>query len=308
MRVLITWGSKRGGTAGIAETIGEALERRGFDVVLGSAEDVDSLEEVDAVVVGGALYANRWPLNVRRFVQRNVEALRKVPVWFFSSGPLDDSADRQAIPATREVGVLAERVGARGHVTFGGRLEAEAEGFPAAAMAKESAGDWRNRARITAWAVELADALPNAKPGEAIDHPARSAPRLVAHGVLGWALTAATMIALLKVVSFGTALVIQAVAAPLFFLAISHHYFAARGAHDPAPTAFVFAWLMLVLDVAVFGGFMGQGLAMIASVSETWLPVGLTYLATWLTGTAMATMPWAASSGPSVPTQRPVEG
>jgi len=38
-----------------------------------------------------------------------------------------------------EVAVLMERVGARGHVTFGGRLSADAKGFPAAAQ--ETGGD-----------------------------------------------------------------------------------------------------------------------------------------------------------------------
>jgi menaquinone-dependent protoporphyrinogen oxidase len=52
-------------------------------------------------------------------VNRHVSRLRTLPVWFFSSGPLDDSADRDEIPAPAQVAVLAERIGAKGHVTFG---------------------------------------------------------------------------------------------------------------------------------------------------------------------------------------------
>ena len=38
-----------------------------------------------------------------------------------------------AIPPVPQVQELLERIGARGHVTFGGRLPADAKGFPASA-------------------------------------------------------------------------------------------------------------------------------------------------------------------------------
>jgi menaquinone-dependent protoporphyrinogen oxidase len=44
----------------------------------------------------------------------------------------------------RGVAALMAHLGAEGHATFGGRLAADATGFPAAAMAKTHAGDWRS--------------------------------------------------------------------------------------------------------------------------------------------------------------------
>jgi hypothetical protein len=41
MRVLVTWGSKRGGTEGIARIIGLALKEHGFDVDMLPAEKVE---------------------------------------------------------------------------------------------------------------------------------------------------------------------------------------------------------------------------------------------------------------------------
>jgi menaquinone-dependent protoporphyrinogen oxidase len=46
------------------------------------------------------------------------------------------------------VQALMERTGARGHVTFGGRLAPDAKGFPASAMAKKQSGDWRNADQV----------------------------------------------------------------------------------------------------------------------------------------------------------------
>jgi len=137
MRVLVTWASRRGGTKGIGRTLGEALQAHGLEVTAIPMERVRSLDGFDAVVLGGALYANRWPAAARRFVNRHLRRLRAVPVWLFSSGPLDASADSGEIKATTQVAVIAERVGAVGHVTFGGRLAPDARGFPASAMAKK---------------------------------------------------------------------------------------------------------------------------------------------------------------------------
>jgi menaquinone-dependent protoporphyrinogen oxidase len=158
MYVLVTYGSRMGGTAGIAELVGEALTDAGFQVDVRSVSKVDGIEAYDAVLVGGALYSGRWHREVRRFVKRHTGTLRERPVWLFSSGPLNGSA-AEMIPPVRQVQELLERIGARGHVTFGGRLPADAKGFPASAMARTHAGDWRDPARIRTWAAEVATEL-----------------------------------------------------------------------------------------------------------------------------------------------------
>jgi menaquinone-dependent protoporphyrinogen oxidase len=82
MRVLVTWASKRGGTEAIARTLGETLRHAGFDVDLLPANAAGMATGFDAAIVGGALYAGRWPQAARRFVHRQEEKLRSVPVWF----------------------------------------------------------------------------------------------------------------------------------------------------------------------------------------------------------------------------------
>jgi menaquinone-dependent protoporphyrinogen oxidase len=159
MRVLVAFGSKRGGTAGLAGMIGGALTEAGCDAIVSPAADVRGLAGFDAVIVAGALYANRWHRDARRFVRRNPAALRRVPVWLVSSGPLDDSADQRDIPPTSQVRKLAAAVDARGHITFGGRLTPDAKGFPASAMAKKNAGDWRDQAHVQRWVDTVVNQL-----------------------------------------------------------------------------------------------------------------------------------------------------
>ncbi|RKH69790.1 flavodoxin domain-containing protein [Corallococcus aberystwythensis] len=178
MRILITYGSRRGGTREIAGQLASDLRYEGFDAVARAPGDVDDVRAYDAVIVGGGLYASRWHRQARRFVHRHVQALRERPVWFFSSGPLDDSASRERIPPTAQVRALMEQVGARGHVTFGGRLERDARGFIARAMAREHAGDWRAPEHIARWARSVAAELREAaQPPGGFGATSRESPR-----------------------------------------------------------------------------------------------------------------------------------
>jgi menaquinone-dependent protoporphyrinogen oxidase len=159
MRVLVTYGSKRGGTAGIGQMLGTALSDRGLHVDVRPAAEVDSVEGYDAVIIGGALYIGRWHRDARQFIKRHAEALQSRPVWFFSSGPLDDSAAYTELPPVPQVERLMNWTGAQGHRTFGGRLLPDAKGFIASRIAKERSGDWRDPWRIHDWAMEIASQL-----------------------------------------------------------------------------------------------------------------------------------------------------
>ncbi len=159
MRILVTYGSKRGGTAGIAEMLADALAAQDWQVDVHPAAEVQGIEGYDAVIVGGALYGSRWYRDARRFIKRNAEALQSVPVWFFSSGPLDDSAAINEVPPVRQVERMMTWIGARGHRTFGGVLKPDAKGFIASHMARARSGDWREPQSIRVWAAEVGQAL-----------------------------------------------------------------------------------------------------------------------------------------------------
>lgn len=87
-KVLVAYASRHGATAGIAERIAQALERRGLEVTLESAASVHEVSGFDAFVIGSAAYMGRWLGDATMLVRRHTEALRGRPVWLFRSGPI----------------------------------------------------------------------------------------------------------------------------------------------------------------------------------------------------------------------------
>lgn len=290
MNVLVTWGSKLGGTEGIARRVAVALQAEGHTVTSQPAGAVHGLAAFDGVVIGGALYASRWHVDARRFVAEHVRELRRMPVWLFSSGPLDATADADQIPPVTQVQALMERIGAQGHVTFGGRLEAGARGFTAQAMAKTRAGDWRNPERIRAWATEVGRALPHARPRAAVVPPGRPLVRLLGHAAFGWMACAAILLALLALTSTTTALVVRAVATPLVFAPLAWRYFRVRGAREALPAALGFAAVAAILDLAIVGTLIAPGGGLVLGVTG-WLTLALIVLVTWPVGFVTAMLP-----------------
>ena len=156
-RVLVAYGSKRGSTAEIASWIGDTLRGQGLETEVADAGWVRDVTAYDAVVLGGALYAGRWHKDARRFARRHAAALFRRPVWLFSSGPLDRSAEETEIPPVPQVVRASAALDAVEHRTFGGRLAHDAEGFLASNIAQRSGGDYRDPERVRAWAQRVAE-------------------------------------------------------------------------------------------------------------------------------------------------------
>ncbi|MDX6312618.1 MAG: menaquinone-dependent protoporphyrinogen oxidase [Streptomyces sp.] len=162
-RVLIAYGTKNGSTAEIAEWIAEELREQGVEADVRSAANARDLTPYDAVVLGAGLYAGRWQRDAAGFARRHRQALTHLPVWLFSSGPLDASAMERDIPAARGVARTVTRLDARDHVTFGGRLGEGAQGFIARQILKQGkGGDFRDREQIRTWARGIATELTRA--------------------------------------------------------------------------------------------------------------------------------------------------
>lgn len=159
MRALVAHASERGSTAELANWLATALTEAGIPATTAACGALRELPDVEVVVIAGALYLGRWHRDARRFVARHADALTDRHVWLCSTGPLDDSASRERLPAVPDVTRALQRARARGHRTFGGRLEAGTTGPVVGRVAALAAGDYRDRPAVEAWARELAATL-----------------------------------------------------------------------------------------------------------------------------------------------------
>jgi menaquinone-dependent protoporphyrinogen oxidase len=158
--VPVAYGSTNGSTAQIAQAVAEVMSTAGLAAEARPAASVEDVTRYDAVVVGGGLYAGRRHKDARRFVRRNRRALAERPLWFFSSGPPDASASEKDILPVPGVRRAMTRLGAGGHVTFGGCLLEGAEGRIARMIVRDGkGGDPRDFPAIETWATGVAGEL-----------------------------------------------------------------------------------------------------------------------------------------------------
>lgn len=107
---------------------------------------------------------------------------------------------------------------------------------------------------------------------------------LVLHGLVGWALCAATMGIGMAAAPLQTALVIHAIAAPVIFAVISVIYFTRFGFTPPLQTAAAFVAVVIFMDVFVVALLVQRSFEMFRSFIGTWLPFILIFVSAYLTG------------------------
>lgn len=171
MRILVTVASRHGSTAEIAAELAKALRL----ALPGTAVDdrpmarVGNLDGYDAVVLGSAVYLGRWLAEARSWVAVQAVALRRRPVWLFSSGPVGDPT-ASAADATE----LVRTLGARDHRMFAGSLHRDQLGVRerlVVGLVHANDGDFRDWPSVRAWAAEIAAELPVEAPAGGADRP-----------------------------------------------------------------------------------------------------------------------------------------
>jgi menaquinone-dependent protoporphyrinogen oxidase len=170
--VLVAYASKHGSTAEIAATIAETLRASGVRVDCVEASEVENVDGYDAVVLGSAVYIRRWRGDAKSFLRKHRAQLAQRPLWVFSSGPVGDP-NRDPDPAWLEppkIVTQVERLDAREHVVFGGRMPTNPRGPTQRAMVKNCPPEYRDRRdwdEIRAWAVRIGSDLRATAPQEA---------------------------------------------------------------------------------------------------------------------------------------------
>ena len=88
--VLVAYASRHGSTKGVAERMTTRLRERGHVVELRSVDQLDAVAGYAAIVFGSPVYDQRRLPEGDRFVQDNLDALARRPVWLFSVGTFGD--------------------------------------------------------------------------------------------------------------------------------------------------------------------------------------------------------------------------
>jgi menaquinone-dependent protoporphyrinogen oxidase len=170
MKVLVAQASKHGSTAEIAQAVADAMRQTGLEVDCKAVGEVKSLEPYDAVVLGSAVYMRRWRGDARRFLRKHGRELSRRPFWVFSSGPIGEPReDEKGSPWLEPPRIVekVERLGAREHVVFGGRVPTEPHGPAQRSMVENTPPEYRDRRdwdEIRAWAAGVGSELRAAVP------------------------------------------------------------------------------------------------------------------------------------------------
>jgi len=126
-KILVTYATKFGATASIAAAVAAELQAIGHEVDVREVSSVLAVSPYDAVVVGSALYNDRWRPEAVDFLRNHQHQLRGRPVWLFHSGPVGAAADEdQELPP--DVLHLAVQIHAHPVKTFAGALRPESLG------------------------------------------------------------------------------------------------------------------------------------------------------------------------------------
>lgn len=160
MRVLIVTASKHGATADIGRAIADVMSGEGIEALVSEPDRVATLEGVDAVVLGSAVYAGRWMKTMKELVDSDGDELARRPVWLFSSGPIGEPPKPEEDPV--DVAPIVEKIGAREHHIFSGKLDRKVLKFGERAIVnafKVPDGDFRDWDEIRNWAKGIAEAL-----------------------------------------------------------------------------------------------------------------------------------------------------
>lgn len=84
--------------------------------------------------------------------------------------------------------------------------------------------------------------------------------------------------------SLSRALIIHAIAAPIFFLLLLWVYFKKFSFTTPLQTAIIFVAFVIFMDVFIVAAVIERNFKMFESLLGTWVPFLLIFLSTWITG------------------------
>jgi len=156
-KILVAYASKHQSTAEIANYIGRILRESQLDVDVKNIDDIYTIDEYTAVIVGSAVYMGHWLNPAVKFLQYYQNQLTTVPVWIFSTGPTGkgdpcDLLDGFLMP--ENIRNFVDVISPRHVMLFHGMLDRTRLGIGERMMVKAvnaPVGDFRDWDMIRAW-------------------------------------------------------------------------------------------------------------------------------------------------------------
>jgi len=167
-KILVTYASRFGSTAGVAEAIGKTLMESGAQVEVRAMNDVKDISPYRAVVAGSAIRGGKWLPEAMQFMQAHQAELREKPFAAFlvcmtlamPKGNYCETVAAWLQPVRALVkpvseGLFAGALDISKIESFGDRLKFRIS----VAFGVWSEGDHRDWNAIRAWASDLAEKI-----------------------------------------------------------------------------------------------------------------------------------------------------
>lgn len=169
--VLVTYATRYGSTAEVAQAVAETLNNGGIPSICSPISTVRQVVRYSAVVVGAPLFVGRLHGDARRFLSAHRAHLTKIPVALFVLGPVQTD-EKDWIGAQQQLDKELAKypwLSLVGRKIVGGKFDPATLKFPLnliPALKKMPASDVRDFPAIRRWAGDLAASLqPVSKPG-----------------------------------------------------------------------------------------------------------------------------------------------
>jgi menaquinone-dependent protoporphyrinogen oxidase len=161
--ILVTYATRYGSTAGVAEAVGDELKAAGESVEIRLIADVGDLSAYRAVIIGSPIYMGKWLPESQLFVESHQQELRTMPVAYFAVGltvaDANPESRKKAEAAMDQVRLLVQPVDIG---IFAGELDIQRLSFSDRAITtliRARPGDFRDWDAIRSWARNVRSKL-----------------------------------------------------------------------------------------------------------------------------------------------------
>ncbi len=156
--ILVAYASVAGSTVEVAEFIAKTMSDQNFNVDLMPAEDVQSVEKYDFVIVGSPVYMGSWKKPAKDFVKIYAKDLKNIPTAYFLTCLALTKENPNLAEVEKYLKSEREILKPVSEGNFAGRMDFSKLSFLHKLIVKmigAKEGDFRNWTEIEKWTLSL---------------------------------------------------------------------------------------------------------------------------------------------------------